>query len=262
MITLVTLTQGNPIALKRTIDNVVERFGGMVNEVLVGDFCVFDKDRSSIEDMLIVMGLEGKLTNASSLFTVPFNTLFKHGFGNNLNAIAEHTTNDLCLYMNVGEIVDSPVKLNLINSAWNSYRFDHATETHKWVRLWNRGQLKWSGRIHEEVVGIKNTCPDILFTMADTPKDDQDPFYSQVMNDVKELVYFNQYLKLVDSPGEIGATNHGWVKYAQDNYQHIKDRLLKKGARYEAFVEGNLQKYLDNCTEFEPQQNTDLIHFQ
>jgi len=80
--------------------------------------------------------------------------------------------------------------------------------------------------------------------------------------DQKEMVYFNQYLSLVDHPDQRGATNVGWVKYAQDSYQHIKDRLLAKGKRYEAFNEGDLDKYLANCKEFEPQQNSDLIHFQ
>ena len=252
MITLVTLTQGNPIALKRTIDNVIERFEGRVDEVVVGDLCVFEND------MINMAHLGHEIT----LVPLKFNNLFLHGFGVTLNMLSEHATNDLCLYMNVSEIVDSPVNLSIIHPQWNSYKFNHATDPHKWVRLWNRKQLQWSGRIHEEVVGQKYTSPDILFTMADTEKDNGDPFYSQVMNDIKELVYFNQYIALVEKPGEIGATNQGWVKYAQDNYQHIKDRLLKKGARYEAFIEGNLQKYLDNCQEFEPQQNSDLIHFQ
>jgi len=74
---------------------------------------------------------------------------------------------------------------------------------------------------------------------------------------VKELVYFNQYLMLIDRPGERGATNPGWIQYAQDSYSNIKERLQAKGARYEAFIEGNLQKYLDNCKEFEPQQIKD-----
>lgn len=255
-ITLITLTQGNPIALKRTIDNVIERFEGKVNEVVVGDLCVLQSDKNTIYEYLQSLGIPYAYPN------LPFNELFATGFGSTLNKLSERSLNDLCLYMNVSEIVDSPVNLSIIHPQWNSYKFNHATDPHKWVRLWNRKQLQWSGRIHEEVVGQKYTSPDILFTMADTEKDNGDPFYSQVMNDIKELVYFNQYIALVEKPGEIGATNQGWVKYAQDNYQHIKDRLLKKGARYEAFIEGNLQKYLDNCQEFDPQQNSDLIHFQ
>jgi len=251
MITLITVTQGNPIALKRTIDNVVEAFEGRVNEVIVGDLCVFEKDVQALED------LEENYT-----IRLPFNDLFLNGFGATLNKLAQHATNDLCLYMNVGEIIEKNIRLDLLNENWNCFKFNHATETHQWVRMWNRKQLQWSGRIHEEVIGTKYISPDCIFQMADTEKDNADPFYSAVMNDIKELVYFNQYIKLVEYPHEQGATNSGWLTYARDSYHNIKERLEAKGARYEAFKEGNLQKYLDNCQEFEPQQNSDLIHFQ
>ena len=253
MITLITLTQGNPIALKRTIDNVVEWFDGKVNEVIVGDLCVFTKDHKAIEDLTS--------KNIRSYF-IRFNYLFEKGFASALNDTATLATNDLCLYMNVGEIVEKNIRLDLLNENWNCFKFNHATETHQWIRMWNRQQLQWSGRIHEEVVGQKYISPDCIFQMADTEKDNADPFYSAVMNDIKELVYFNQYIKLVEYPHEQGATNSGWLTYARDSYHNIKERLEAKGARYEAFKEGNLQKYLDNCQEFEPTQNSDLIHFQ
>jgi hypothetical protein len=102
----------------------------------------------------------------------------------------------------------------------------------------------------------------MLFRMADTEKDSHDPFKAQVYNDIKELVYFNQYIKLVEEPNERGATNQGWVTYAQDGYQSLTERLAKKGKRYEAFKEGDLQKYLDNCAEFENFDNNNLIHYQ
>lgn len=258
MITLITLTQGNPIALKRTIDNVIERFHGKVDEVVIGNLCVFEKDDRILSQYVMDYSGRVRMTKANC----DFEWLFHAGFGTVLNELAKCSTNDLCLYMNVSEIVDSPVRLDIIHPQWNSYKFDHATDPHKWTRLWNRKQLQWSGRIHEEVVGQRYTSPDMLFTMADTEKDNGDPFYSAVMNDIKEMVYFKQYITLVEKPEERGATDQGWVKYATDSYQHIKDRLLAKGARHEAFIEGDLQKYLDNCTEFEPKQNSDLIHFQ
>ena len=254
MITLITLTQGNPIALKRTIDNVVEWFDGKVNEVIVGDFCIFESDR--------VKMVQEQYSVYCAQYKMPFNWLFENGFAFILNALSERASNDLCLYMNVGEIVEKNIRLDLLNENWNCFKFNHATETHQWIRMWNRHQLEWSGRIHEEVIGQKYISPDCIFQMADTEKDNSDPFYSAVMNDIKELVYFNQYIKLVEYPHEQGATNSGWLTYARDSYHNIKERLEAKGARYEAFKDGNLQKYLDNCQEFEPQQNSDLIHFQ
>jgi len=257
MITLVTLTQGNPIALKRTIDNVLENFQGKVNEVIVGDLCVFKEDSESIKVMSALMP-----KGVVKVVELNFNSLFSYGFGSTLNTLAKFATNDLILYLNVGEIVEANMQIDLLNQGYNSFQFNHATDPHKWTRLYNRTVLQWSGRIHEEVVGDRNTCPSMLFTMADTEKDSHDPFKAQVYNDIKELVYFNQYIKLVEEPNERGATNQGWITYAQDGYQSLTDRLAKKGKRYEAFKEGDLQKYLDNCAEFENFDNNNLIHYQ
>ena len=258
MITLITLTQGNPIALKRTIDNVVEAFEGKVNEVIVGDFCVFESDR--------VKMVQEQYSVYCAQYKMPFNWLFQNGFAFNLNALSERAENDICLYMNVGEIIEKNIRLDLLNENWNCFKFNHATETHQWIRMWNRKQLQWSGRIHEEIIGTKYISPDFIFQMADTEKDAGDAFYSWVMDDCKEAVYFNQYLKLIDSPNEIGATNYGWVNYARDNYQHIKDRLIAKGKRYEAFVNGDLNMYLESAKEDWPKseafKNSNLIHFQ
>lgn len=247
-ISLITLTQGNVVALKRTIANVVQSFEGMVDEVIVGDMSIFEDDRNAIK------AINPFADEMIEILDLDFNHLFKYGFGATLNMLADHAMNDLILYLNVGEIIEKNLISGLINDDYNCYKFNHATESHKWIRCYNRKELQWSGRIHEEVVpleGKRIRCSDgMLFQMADTEKDD-DAFKSAVYNDVKELTYWNQYLKLVDSPEEIGATNVGWIDYARDSYQHIKDRMLAKGARYEAFVEGNLQKYIDNCKEFE-----------
>lgn len=248
MITLITLTQGNPIALKRTIDNVLSH--GLCNEIIVGDMCLFE------EDSIIINGMGVKQV------PLAFNHLYLNGFGATLNQLAEHATNDLCLYLNVGEIIECNLKKELINPNYNCYAFNHATETHHWIRLWNKHKLKWSGRIHEEVIGDRKLCPTLLFQMADTEKDNGDKFKAQVYNDCKEIVYFYQLLRLVDNPNDIGATNEGWVKYAKDSYNHIKERLLAKGERYQAFIEGNHLKYLENCKEFQSQDNNHLIHFQ
>ena len=145
MITLVTLTQGNPIALKRTIDNVIEQFQGKVNEVVVGDLCPFSDDSEAIQLLSETLPI--------NQITLPFNTLFEEGFGNTLNALAGFANNDLILYLNVGEIVEANMQIDLLNQGYNSFQFDHATDKHRWTRLYNRRVLQWSGRIHEEVVG-------------------------------------------------------------------------------------------------------------
>jgi len=87
-------------------------------------------------------------------------------------------------------------------------------------------------------------------------------FIQAVMNDIKELVYFNQYLKLVEMPGERGSTDQGWIKYANENYQHLKDRMTAKGERYNAFLIGDKELYLNNCSDLPYFENNNLIHFQ
>ena len=251
MITLITMTQGNPIALKRTIDNVVEWFDGRVNEVIVGDLCIFQDDRDIIN------------TYGVRVIPMPFNEIFHKGFADVLNQLSFHATNNLCLYMNVSEVIESFIRLDAFDQpGYNCYQFDHATETHKWTRLWNRAELRWSGRIHEEIVGSKRQYPQVVFRMADTEKDNHNQYKAAVYNCVKELVYFNQYLTLVDDPRQKGATNDGWVQYAKRDYDYIKKRMLANPLRYEAFRDGKLDAFLRECREFEPTQNSDIIHYQ
>jgi len=258
LITLITLTQGNPIALKRTIDSVVSSFNGMVNEVIIGSLCVFQHDSNKLSDIV------SELSIPTTTVSLPFNKLFKDGFGSTLNHLSEHATNDLCLYMNVGEIVECNINTSIISDSFNCYKFNHATETHQWIRMWNRKQLSWSGRIHEEVVGKKYVSPDFIFQMADTHKDETDSFYSQVMNTIKEYVYWNQYLIIANNPNELGATNMGWVKYAKDSYQSIEERMNLYPERLQAFRDGDLEKFLNHCKEvgFGEHKNDNLVHYQ
>ncbi len=231
MISLVTITQGNPKALRRTIDNLKESFGGMVNEFIVGDVSVMDGDfDSGFEDVRMVK--------------LPFNALFKDGFANVLNHLATYATNDLCLYLNVGEIVEKGLNSSLIAEGFNCYSFTSDKDPHIWVRMWNRRQLSWSGRIHEEIIGPRRQCPEILFTMFDTPKDEEDAFRYSVYLDVKEMVYFHQYVWLVDHPEEMGATNSGWLEYSMREIDDLRSRLEAKGARYRAFLDGDKDAYI------------------
>lgn len=241
MITLITMSQGNPLALKRTLDS----FKGLCNEVIFGDLLLLETDRVIIE------------TYGVKMIPLPFNFIFKNGFAATLNELAKHATNDWCLYMNVGEVIESTV-LTMEDTTANCYCFDHATETHKWYRLYNRKELQWAGIIHEELEGGKRAAAEPLFRMADTDKDEVN---ATLYNDVKELVYFKQYLRLVDEPGIIGITNQGWVNYAKESYQHIKDRLEAKGRRLEAFETGDLHLYLNEAINQEFLSNQ-IIHFQ
>jgi len=221
------------------MDNVVAAFGGMMNEILVGDMSVFDDNfTSGFDDAKIIK--------------MPFDSLFKHGFSNALNHVASHSTNDLCLYLNVGEIVEKNLDASFITDRFNCYSFNHAVDPHIWVRMWNRHELWWSGRIHEEIVGPRRECPAIIFTMADTEKDMEDDFRAGVYNDIKEMVYFQQYVHLSEHPEDKGATDQGWLNYSQAEYEDLKRRLSSKGERYQAFLSGDLSAYLQAAERDQP----------
>lgn len=240
MITLITMGQGNPIALKRTL----ESFKGFVNEIIYGDLLIFEEDRKIIETYKSEYNLR--------IVLFEFNYIFKDGFSAILNALADHATNDWVLYMNTSEVIDESYgtvqqaleTFELTSGMHNCYHFIHATEKHRWVRMYRKRELRWNGLIHEELNGALLNYNIPIFMMADTEKDMENSFKAKVYNDIKELVYFNQYLRLVDEPESIGVTNEGWVKYAKDSYDHIKSRMQAKGARYDAFKEGDFNKYL------------------
>lgn len=254
-ITLITMGQGNPVALKRTLDS----FKNVVDEIIFGDVLIFESDREIINSYLKEYNMK--------IVRLPFNFIFLNGFGPTLNALAEFATNDWVLYMNVSEVLDGehPVKEQM-SKEYNCYSFDHATETHRWFRLYNRKELKWGGLIHEEVIGDLRLCPFNLFRMKDTTKDEENTFMAKVSNDVKEIVYWQQYMRLVDNPELRANTHQGWIDHATQDYDHFKERMRKKGKRYEAFEKGDLAMYLDDIhtnPEFEKERfkSTDLINF-
>lgn len=258
MMTLITPIQGNPIALKRTIDSL----NGVINEVIVGGVCIFEKDEEIIQSYDNEVSLKQ--------IKVPFNYIFCNGFSNMLNMLAGFATNDWVVYLNVGEVVEEGKDeiLNKLSNNFNAYYIDHAIETHHWFRVYNRKEMQWGGLIHEELAGDWRPCADVpLFRFADTPKDMEDEFYAKVMNDVKELCYWNLYLKLAEQSHLIDNTNHGWVQFAKEGYHSFIDRLHSKGSRYEAFIIGDKEMYLKdiyNNPEFEKERfvSSKLIEFQ
>lgn len=255
-ITLVTMGQGNPVALKRTI----ESFKGIVDEIVFGDLLIFDSDRELIDTYCFYSNFH--------VVRLPFNYIFLNGFSETLNKLAGHAHNDWILYMNVSEVMDGdhPIKAQM-SEDYNCYSFDHAVETHRWFRLYNKKELKWGGLIHEEVTGDLKPCPFNLFRMRDTEKDLDDPFKAKVANDVKELCYWAQFQKLVEHP-ELRANTHlGWLQHAEEAYDSHMQRMAAKGKRWQAFKEGNLTMYLEDIytnPEFEKErfESNQLLNFQ
>lgn len=255
-ITLITMGQGNPVALKRTLDS----FKDTVDEIVFGDLLIFDSDRAIIERYQEEYNLK--------ILPLEFNFIFKNGFAATLNTLAAFATNDWILYMNISEVMDGdhPIKTQM-SDQYNTYSLDHATETHRWFRLYNRKELKWGGIIHEEVIGALRPSEFNVMRFKDTEKDVDDSFKAKVCNDCKELVYWQQYMKLVENPELRANTHQGWIDHALADYDYFKERMLKKGKRYEAFLTGNLPMYLEDIytnSDFEKEryESSTLINFQ
>lgn len=244
-ISLITMGAGNVLVLKETIKSLF----GICNEVIYGDLLLFSEDRKVVESYQEEFCLQ--------MIPLPFNFLFKNGFSACHNLIASHATNDTVIYLNTSEIIGVDYGMaDIINNnpECNAFFFDHATDPHRWFRCYNKNELKWSGRIHEELEGEYRPYHKPIFTMQDLEKDLQDPLKAKIFNDVKELVYFKNYMSIIDSPQTLGATNEGWIKFAADNYESMKERLLRKGNRYQAFIDGDLGLYMNDVmtnTEFE-----------
>jgi len=239
-ISLITMGQANPVALKRTMDS----FKDVVDEIVFGDFLIFESDRAIIQSYKADYNLK--------IVRAPFNFIFEEGFSETLNMLATHAKNDWILYMNVSEVLDGdhPIGEQMSN-LYNCYSFDHHEETHRWFRLYNKKEVKWGGLIHEEVIPIDSSgylrpCPFNVFRMKDTLKDGDDPLKEKASNDVKEMVYWNQLVKLVDNPELRANTHPNWIEYAKEQYDYNNERMKMKGKRYEAMKKGDLQMYLDD----------------
>lgn len=238
MISLITPTQGNPIALKRTIDSLV----GVCDEFIIGDVCVFESDREIIESY----------KNDYNIKTVrlPFDFIFKNGFSETLNTLAGNASNDLVLYLNVGEVVASDKEkiLPALSEEYNAYYIDHSQEKHRWWRFYDRRFLKWEGLLHEELFGDYIPYHKAIFRFADTDKDMVNTFKAAVYNSIKECVYWRQLMRLVDEPGCSPSTNEGWINFAKETYSSMKERLDAKGNGYTAFLNGDFDMFVDYIT--------------
>jgi deoxyadenosine/deoxycytidine kinase len=103
--------------------------------------------------------------------------------------------------------------------------------------------------------------------MADLEKDMDDPFKAKVLNSLKELVYFNQYVKIADNPELLGETDPGWLRFAKADCDSFKKRLHKREKQYEALNTGDYEMFMRavyDDPEFEKEQfvSSTKIEFQ
>jgi len=262
-ISLISMGAGNVLALKKTL----ESFKGIVNEVVYGDMLIFPEDRE------VVKGYQDEYN--LRIIQLPFNYIFNMGFSSLLNFLISNAKNDMVLYMNTSEAIDENYGINeTINSNpdCNAFYLSHRTESHRWYRCFDRRFVKWDGRIHEEAVpcigGVEiNPYHKPILMFKDYEKDMDNPFKAAVFNSVKEMVYWNQLMKIVDNPKEKGSTHEHWIKFAKEQYDSMKQRLHEKGNQYEAFKTGDFEMFLNelnNSDYFSKErfESSDMINYQ
>lgn len=255
-ITLITMGAGNVKALGKTL----ESFKDICHEVVYGDMLLFEEDRSVLR----------KYQKEYNLVVdkMSFNYIFKYGFSDTLNRLAEKSSSNMVLYMNTSEVIDEDYGIDDIvynNYQCNSFFFIHKTDPHRWFRLYDRNELEWSGVIHEQLKGDYKPYHKPVFMMADLEKDMDDPFKADVFNSVKEIVYFRNYNRIVDYPKKLGETDPGWVKFATENYESMKQRMQANEGLYQAFCTGSdlmLHQAIQNFKPTGKFQSSNLIEFQ
>lgn len=239
-ITLVTMGAGNVLVLKETLKS----FNLVCDEIVYGDMLLFEEDRR------ILYGYANDFN--INIRELPFNFIYKNGFSTVLNQLANFATNDLILYMNTSEVIDENYGIREIvdhNPECNSFYFTHRTESHRWFRLYDKRDLKWHGLIHEELQGDYRPYHKPIFMMKDLEKDMQDEFKARTLNSCKECVYWNQLIRIADDPTLLDGVNNGWLQFAKETYQSMKDRLAEKGRQVEAFETGDLELFIKSASD-------------
>ena len=260
-ISLLTMGQGNVLALKQTL----ESFKGVVDEVIYGDMLLFPEDRLVLESY--------KKEYNINIQRLPFNYLFQMGFSSCLNFLTSNAKNDIVIYMNTSEAIDEDYGIvDIVNDNvdCNMFYFTHRTDPHRWFRCYNRKELQWKGFIHEEVVpiiGEEKPYHKPIFMMKDEEKDMQDPYKALIFNLFKEQTYFRNYMKIVDYPKLFEGTNEGWKSFALDQYPSMKERIEKYEKFHLAVKTGNYDMLMEdilNNPSFEKErlESSKLINFQ
>lgn len=231
MITAITISQGHPECLIETVNTWLPE----VDEVIIGDVMIRHQDRSRY-----VNHFENEPKIKAVL--LDFNTLFKQGFATTFNQLAAKASNDLVVFFGVGNVLECPIKAPSVKTHnCFGYRRNDGFLCHTFYK---RSELTFRYSIHEELEGDVRFDNNPHFHIGDIAKDQH-----AIYEDVKEIVYFEQYRKILD--GE-GTTHPGWVNFCKRNEAAIRDVLKSKGRRYEAFAYGDLEGYLKQVRYIRP----------
>lgn len=238
-ITLLTMGAGNVKVLRETLKS----FKGIVDEVIYGDLLLWEEDREILRSYQEEFNLK--------IIKFDFDYIFRRGFSDLLNMLSLCSSNNLVIYANTSEIIE--IDFGILdavknNTDCNAFFFTHKTDPHRWYRMYNYKELRWSGLIHEQLKPFTSDFKPYhksVFQMADLPKDSDNSHKSKVLDSLKEMVYFQQYVEIVDKPDKLGETDPGWLEFAKKDFTSFKDRLRAKGWLYEALKQGHYGRFME-----------------
>jgi hypothetical protein len=192
---------GNVANIQRTIDSCKD----ICDDVVIISTAFFRDDQFPLHQL------------GHKVVDLPFNYVFKNGFGEYHNQGTEHAKNDWLLLLGVGETfaeAHKDVHQALRDATCDKvFRCNHVNDQHTWKRIWNRkGGTKWGGLIHEEIGG--GSDGGLLFRMQDTEKVPQPSHLeNECLRWMKALLYNCMYRRLASNPHELSYTNEGWLKF-------------------------------------------------
>jgi hypothetical protein len=244
--TLIVMGSGNVSVLYQTLKSVE----GICDEIVYGDLLLWEEDRIQINEYAKEFNM--------TIIPFPWNHLYEYGFSSLLNILASHATNPYILYLNTSEIIEKDfgvVEAIKNNPDCNAFYFTHLSDMHRWFRLYKKDEMQWSGIIHEQLKGEYIPYHKSVFQMADLPKDMMSIEKAKILDSLKEIVYFRQYMNLIDKPEALGETDHGWVRFSKENYDSFKERLGQRKDQVAAVEAGDLDAFL-NAAKYDIENQT------
>lgn len=244
-ISLITMGAGNVNALYHTIKSVQ----GICDEVVYGDMLLWDSNREVVKGYAKEFNLK--------IVPFDFSYLYHKGFSSLLNELAANATNEYVMYLNTSEVVE--IDYGIIdaiknNPECNAFYFTHFSDPHRWFRTYKKSELQWSGILHEQLKGEYIPYHKSIFQMKDLPKDMDDIKKAKILDSLKEIVYFRQYMNIIDRPETLGETDPGWIRFAKENYDSFRERLLKRRDQEVALIFGDLNRFLE-AAEYDIENN-------
>lgn len=207
------------------------------DNLVVISTAVFDDDLEKFKEV------------ADSVVELPWNYVFLNGFGEIHNKGMSTAKNDWQLLFGIGEtLAETYVDIHpTLKTASNKivFRCNHHNDPHTWGRIWNRqGGTRWSGLIHEDIVG--GISGNVIFRFQDTDKEPRADIYEQeTLKYLKVLSYNLMYQNLLRDPSKLGGTNSGWLTFVRGAQESINKLCSDNQDMLDAILAGDKARFLD-----------------